>query len=298
MTRSRYIPDPDQLVFHEPPIRSQENEARDDFGESDCVVKLLTLVSGSSGNAYLMRSPGGGILLDAGLTLRQFKGHLEALGCPQWRPQALLLTHEHSDHTRGFEAIARAFQLPIYASEGTIKHLMRTARHPERLDFRRIQSGDAFEVGDIQVHPYAIYHDASEPLAYRFAVGQARWAVMTDTGQVDTGWIAPLGACQLLFVEANYEEGLLMAGRYPYRLKQRINGDYGHLSNLQAADLIASCTRLGCQRYVLVHLSQENNLPELAQLQISTYLRQKGLKASVEVAPRYQPSTIYRLACV
>lgn len=290
------------------------------------MLRVCSLVTGSSGNAYLVESARTRLLVDAGLRLKVFKEKWWQLYAPEsdgsnspdflsaspsFLPasaenphlDAILLTHDHADHVGGIWPIARATGAEVFCSEGTRQQLVRRERpaYARNWPLRSIRAGEQFWIGDIEVQVFESSHDAEEGLLFRFSCRGKSFAILTDTGHFSEElkglFQAPLDFC---FVEANYEPHLLHSGPYPYLLKQRIDGPRGHLSNVQAAEVVSFLASRGCGRFCLTHLSTENNLPDLALLTVQRRLQdslsgQQLEDLRLEVAPRYECSGWYVL---
>lgn len=259
--------------------------------------RAFSLASGSSGNAYFCSSQTTSVLIDAGVSAKRLEAALEAHDEAAGDLDAILITHEHSDHIRGLEVLARRYHLPIYLSEGSYRAIRSKLRTDYAYDIRLVCADTAFQVGDIEVLPVAVSHDAAEPLAFRLEDALGSVGVCTDLGCFDLRQRQVFGACELLYVEANYNEDMLMTGPYSWPLKLRIRGDHGHLSNEDAASFIAALIEQGCENFVLSHLSAQNNQPALAELSVSQDLASYGMVADRDyrlwIAPRHRAGEVY-----
>ncbi|MGH8428469.1 MAG: MBL fold metallo-hydrolase [Gammaproteobacteria bacterium] len=215
--------------------------------------------SGSRGNATLIRSRTTLVLVDCGFSLAETERRLARLGVAPSDLDAILVTHEHSDHVAGVARLAAAYRIPVRASAGTARaHALDGLAEP-------FDSHVPFVVGDIEVTPLIVPHDATEPTQFLLGDGACRVAVITDVGHVTPYLDAALSGAEALILESNHDEAMLAAGFYPPALKRRVGGDYGHLSNAQAAALLAGIDTSQLQQLVLAHLSEQNNRPELAR---------------------------------
>lgn len=225
-------------------------------------MRFASLGSGSSGNALVVEAGATRLLVDCGFGLNDVLARLARRGVLAEQLDAILVTHEHDDHAGGVAKIARKFGIPVYLTYGTYVAMGRagdTLRHVHIID------GDTpFALGDLSIHPYPVPHDAREPTQFVFSDGAYRFGLLTDTGSSTPHIERMLSGLDALMLECNHDLELLMNGTYPYPLKQRIAGRYGHLANHAAAQLLAAidCSRL--QHLIAAHLSQENNSPELA----------------------------------
>lgn len=247
-------------------------------------IHFCSLASGSSGNSQFIASDHTRLLLDAGLSGKYITNSLEHIGESLKDINALLITHEHSDHIKGAGVIYRKIRQPIYATEATwaVLHSKIGEIAPEHI--RIIKSGEPFEIGDILVKPIEICHDAAEPVAYAFSNQKARMCVATDLGHCPDSVQNEFLDCDLLMLESNHDINMLKIGPYPYYLKQRILSDVGHLSNEAAAGVIIRAVQEGRVRSVLLgHLSKENNLPELAYETVGGMLTEAGISIGDEL---------------
>ena len=222
-------------------------------------VEVLILASGSSGNAALISSGGTSLLVDIGVSALQIQRRLEVFGRTPEEIDAVLLTHEHSDHVRGLDVfLRRHHQAPVWATHGTWS----------RLDVRsngggELLSGRTRQYGDLRVTPVSTSHDAAEPVAFIFDDGCHCVAFCTDTGVFTTLLQQRLLGCELLLLEANHDADMLRHGPYPWPLRQRIGSTTGHLSNHQSLEAVAKVTSSVLRAVVALHLSAENNCPNL-----------------------------------
>lgn len=229
-------------------------------------MELCSIASGSSGNCIYAGSAGSHIMIDAGISGKRIEAGLNEIGLKTCEMQALLITHEHSDHISGLGVIARKHGIPIYATEKTIRAILRSSsigKVDETL-FHPIEAGVDFNIGDIMVEPVSISHDAADPVAYIMKQPGKKMAVITDLGKYDDNLVDKLQDLDVLLLEANHDVHMLEVGSYPYPLKQRILGDRGHLSNENSGRLLGRLLHDRFKSVVLGHLSKENNLAELA----------------------------------
>ncbi|HEX5313777.1 MAG TPA: MBL fold metallo-hydrolase, partial [Gammaproteobacteria bacterium] len=204
--------------------------------------------------------------VDCGFSTAEIERRLARLAVAPDRIDAILVTHEHSDHVAGVARFAAAHRIPVRASAGTAAS---PALAGCALPF---DSHAPFAIGDLEVTPLIVPHDACEPTQFVLGDGARRIAVLTDAGHVTPYLLAALREIEALILEANHDETLLAAGPYPASLKRRVGGDYGHLSNAQAADLLGALAPGKLQQLALAHLSEQNNRPELARAAASTAL--------------------------
>ncbi|MEW6164642.1 MAG: MBL fold metallo-hydrolase [Pseudomonadota bacterium] len=225
------------------------------------MIRFASLGSGSKGNALLVESGRTRVLLDCGFGPRETATRLARLGVEPDSVAAVLVTHEHADHVGGAAACAARFGWSLHASHGTAG----VARQLADAAVRRFDSHAAFAVGDIEIHPYPVPHDAREPTQFVFSDGAARLGVLTDAGAVTPHIVAMLAGCAALVLECNHDADMLARGRYPPPLKRRIAGGFGHLENGAAAGLLQAIGGKSLRHVVAAHLSEENNTPALAR---------------------------------
>ncbi len=232
-------------------------------------MRFASLGSGSKGNALLVEAGSTRVLIDAGFGPREMSRRLERLGLTADAVDAVLVTHEHTDHIGGAFSCARRFGWSVALTHGTL-----AASRDVDVDARItiIDSHDAFSVGDVSIQPFPVPHDAREPVQFILADGVRRLGVLTDAGHVTPHMIAMLDGCDALVLECNHDAGMLEQGRYPQALKRRIGGLWGHLDNAAAASLLSRIGVSKLQHVVAAHLSEENNSPMLAQVALSAVL--------------------------
>ena len=229
-------------------------------------MRFCSLGSGSTGNATVVEARSGvstsRLLIDSGFSLRELDLRLARAGLRPDDIDAVFVTHEHGDHIGCAVTFARRHGLALWMSRGT----WRAIGEPESdglLQFAR--DGQAIAVGDLQVMPYTVTHDAQEPLQLRCSDGARRLGILTDVGSITPHLVANLQGCNALLLECNHDTGLLAASRYPAFLKERIGGRFGHLSNDTAAQILDACRHAGLRHLVAAHLSERNNRPDLAR---------------------------------
>lgn len=226
-------------------------------------MRFASLGSGSKGNALVVESGATRILLDCGFGPREAERRLARIGLVPADIDAILVTHEHGDHVGGVARFVARHGMRAYLTHGTLRAVGDTAFPAD--GFRVLDSHTVFAIGDIEIRPFPVPHDAGEPVQFVFSNGHRRLGVITDTGCVTPHIIAMLKGCEGLVIECNHDGEMLMNGRYPPALKRRIAGDYGHLENSVAAALLRQVATEALQHVVAAHLSEQNNLPALAK---------------------------------
>ncbi len=229
-------------------------------------MKMCSIASGSSGNCVYVGTEATHLLVDAGISCKRITEGLNSLGLTCRDIDGILITHEHADHVGGLGVISRKFGIPIYATAGTIDAIKNIGSLGE-IDsslFCEVAADEKMILKDITVNPMKISHDAAQPVAYRFQYGSSRMAIVTDLGTYDEYTVESLKGMDMLMLEANHDINMLQVGPYPYYLKQRILGKRGHLSNELSGKLLSRLLNDHLKTVFLGHLSQENNLAELA----------------------------------
>lgn len=225
-------------------------------------MKFASLGSGSEGNALLVESSGTRLLMDCGFGLNDSIARLACLGISPEQLDGILVTHEHGDHSGGVARLARKFSLPVWLTHGTLRSLSTKLVGVERIC--EIDPHQPFAIGDIEITPYPVPHDAAEPVQFVFGDGARRLGVLTDAGSSTPHIEAMLESCDALVLECNHDSDMLMNGDYPWSLKQRVGGRFGHLSNRDAAAILLRLDRSRLQHLVAAHLSRSNNTVDLA----------------------------------
>lgn len=224
---------------------------------------VASLGSGSRGNATLVRTESTCLLIDNGFSLSQFQQRCNRLELDIEAISAILVTHEHSDHGSGVIKLARYLGIPVWATVGTACSIGLTG-------YRAINGGMVFDIGDIRIEAVTVPHDAAEPVQFIFTDERnRRFGVLTDCGHISAHMRDVYSHLDTLMLEFNYDPNMLEQGPYPYTLKQRVGGQHGHLSNLQAIDLFDQ-VKAGLQCLIAGHISQKNNSPRCVSELIQT----------------------------
>ena len=220
-------------------------------------MRFASLGSGSKGNSTLVEFAGTLLMIDNGFSVKESQKRLQRLGVSAEQISAILVTHEHADHMGGVSRFAAKFGTPVWASHGTAS-LFKT----DVQSLNCFNSHQDFSVGDIQIKPILVPHDAKEPTQFIFNTENSQFAIMTDTGSITQHMVEALSACDALLLESNYDTDMLMNGSYPNSLKRRVSGDWGHLSNDQAVSLLNQLDLTRLQHLALAHVSEKNNSHE------------------------------------
>ena len=237
------------------------------------MLRVCSLGSGSGGNGLVVEARDGShasrILVDNGFNLRQLGQRLQRAGLEVGSLDAVFVTHEHSDHVGGVAALVRRHGVPVYCTAGTAAASL---FDDGRIEWRRIEAGQAVEIGALRVEPYAVPHDAAEPVQYTFTDGSRRAGLLTDAGECSGTILAALSGLHALVLECNHDAEMLQRGAYPPFLKARIAGARGHLSNVQAADILDRIEHSQLGWIAAAHLSRSNNRPDLARQALASVL--------------------------
>lgn len=224
-------------------------------------MRFISLGSGSRGNATLIETAAARVLVDCGFGIREMERRLGLAGVDPASVEALLITHEHGDHLRGAIPFARRHGARLLGSNGTFRGI----DIDSRVRFEAINPhADGIPLADITVHPIPVPHDSREPVQYLFAADGKRFGMLTDAGSITPHAVERLRGCDALMLECNHDPDMLRDGPYPWSLKRRVAGDHGHLSNRQAAQLLAGLDTARLRWLAAAHLSEKNNRPELA----------------------------------
>lgn len=255
-------------------------------------MHLISLQSGSHGNSVYVESGDVRLLFDAGVSGSQAKERLALHGRTPESVNAVFITHDHSDHVKCAGVFARKFKLPIYMTPRTYQVSRRRAGLDKGAEICHFRAGSATRIGHVTVHAIGTPHDAVDGVVFVVDDGVHKLGICTDLGHVFGDMRAIVGAVDGLFIEANYDEKLLADGPYPPSLKRRIAGPGGHISNRDAAELLAESAGGRLQWVCLAHLSAENNTPELA---LRMHREALGTRLSIHLAPRYHASAMLTL---
>jgi len=229
-------------------------------------MDFFSIASGSSGNCICVGDSNTHVMIDAGISGKRIEAGMNKYDYTTADMDGLLVTHEHSDHVSGLGVISRKYHIPIYATAGTIKAI-RSMKSLGAIDdslFHEIKADESFVLGSLKIHPFHISHDAADPVAYRIENDKSKVAVCTDLGYYDSNIVENLTGLDAMLLEANHDIHMLEVGAYPYPLKQRILGNYGHLSNEASGKLLSTVLHDNVKHVFLGHLSHENNYPDLA----------------------------------
>lgn len=243
-------------------------------------LKFATLGSGSKGNATLVCSAGARLLVDCGFTLRELLTRMAVLELDPASLDAILVTHEHSDHSKGVGPLARRFDLPVFMTPGTW-----LARDYGSCQANLIEGYGAFSIGDICIQPVAVPHDAREPAQFTFQCGEQKLGILTDLGCITSHVLDAYSHCDGLILEANHDRAMLASGPYPPSLKRRVGSDWGHLNNEQAMAFLEMAMLPGLRQLVIAHISENNNSREFVARTFASYSGCRDIVFAQQDAP-------------
>lgn len=239
-------------------------------------MTVSVLASGSRGNATFVKTGCVRLLIDAGISMKELARRLEAIGEDPDGIDAVLITHEHTDHSGGLKVLVKELPVQAFLTWGTIGALRAEEYELNGSKLVPIPANVPFVIGDVEVFPFSVPHDAAEPVAFSITCGGAKLTQLTDIGYMADHVAKRLGGSDMLILESNHDLEMLRVGPYPWTLKQRLMGRYGHLSNTAAARFIREQFDGRAQHVVLAHLSSKNNHPELARQETARALRDRG----------------------
>lgn len=256
--------------------------------------RFVVLSSGSSGNTSFLSYEGTKILIDAGFSGRKIENLLAEIGEHPSDLDGIFLTHEHTDHSQGAAVLAKRFKLPIYANEGTWKAYLPKTKNLKDESIKIFKSNEFLNFKSMDIYPISTYHDAYEPVGFVIYLANKKISLITDTGVIDEKIAYQIKGSDVYYMEANHDLEALKIGPYPYKLKLRVMGKMGHLSNDQAAEALGDALEGKKEAVFLSHLSETNNTEALSKITVESYLKSLGLDTDkdidLEVAKRYQPS--------
>jgi len=249
---------------------------------------IASLNSGSNGNCYYLGNEHEAVLVDAGISCRETEKRMARLGLAMQKVKAIFISHEHSDHIRGVEVLAKKYKLPVYITLHTLQNGGLYLDESQVVPFSAYQP---VQIGELCISAFPKLHDAIEPHSFIISCQDIKVGVFTDIGEACEHVIHHFGQCHAAFLEANYDDDMLNNGRYPYHLKARIRGSKGHLSNKQALDIFTGHKSPHLSYLLLSHLSKDNNDPALVQQLFNAYA--DGTR--IVVASRYEESAVYHI---
>lgn len=253
------------------------------------MISVYSLGSGSKGNCVILSDGKTNVMIDAGLSPRATFSKLAEIGMRTEDLSGILLTHEHNDHVKSLPILSSF--LPVFSHEETLQIVTETVEGVSEDGFCPVDK--PFVVGGFEVTPFAVNHDAVHPLGFVVDNGKEKVGYLTDTGYISKGIVKAISGCDTVVLESNHDKELLLRGSYPERLKRRILSDKGHLCNEETALAVCDLAKTGAKRFLLAHVSENNNLTELAYWTTVRSLAQKGaIKGDVTVKVALQRETV------
>lgn len=263
------------------------------------MLKCCSLYSGSSGNSFFIQSENTNILIDAGVSCKKIETALQTgFNLSLKNIDAIFVTHEHLDHSKSLNLISSKYDLPVYASRGTWNALKEKTEKISSDNKKILELDKSFEFKDLKIFPFSTHHDAAEPCGFNIYKDDSKISIATDLGHIDDKIFNNLKDSSFLMLESNYEPNILKMSSYPYKLKRRILSEHGHLSNGDAGETISKLMNYGLKDALLIHLSKENNVPEIAYETVVEKLRCANCSLdniNLNVAPRDNPSKVFNV---
>lgn len=262
------------------------------------MFNFCSLYSGSSGNSLFIQSENTNILVDAGESARKIENALSSIDVDTKNLDAILVTHEHLDHIKSIGTLSKKYNIPVFATQETWQAMPDQSNKISPELQKTYLASEELKIGDFTINPFSIPHDAANPCGFNIRHGTSQMSIATDLGNVTKTVLEALEQSKFILLESNYDPEILKFSRYPYYLKKRISGEYGHLSNEEAGKLVAYLSKKNLKTIMLGHLSKENNFPELAYKTVADELINHNFDASninLSVASRSNPSKIIKI---
>ena len=262
-------------------------------------LNFCSLSSGSSGNCYYLGNEFHGILIDAGISASSIRKFLRDMDISMQTIMGVLISHNHTDHIRGLEVLTRKNKLPAFTTHAIWRSILSPQKNISRDCIREIGLQQKFHLAGFDIEAFPVCHDAPETIGFHICAGDKKITIATDLGHICQTAAPYIKEANLLVIESNYDEQMLMNGRYPYYLKKRIQSDHGHLGNLQTSVFLADIINDNLSHICLAHLSKNNNTPEKALQTLQQTFSEKGIslngKHRISVLKRNSPTGMIRL---
>lgn len=263
------------------------------------MLEFCSLYSGSSGNCLFVNSKNTKILVDCGTSCKKIIDGLQSINYSIEDIDAILITHEHSDHVQGLGIVSKKYNIPVYANIETWNAMEKQKSQIAPQNINVFKNDEDFILNDLCIHPFSIPHDAANPCGFNILNGKKKISIATDLGHVTDSLISNLEQSSFILLESNYEPELLKVSSYPYPLKRRIAGPNGHISNENAGEIISKLmTKNDLKQVMLGHLSKENNFPEMAYKTVAEQLMNNNQdlnRISISVASRSTPGKLIKI---
>jgi phosphoribosyl 1,2-cyclic phosphodiesterase len=262
-------------------------------------LNFCSLSSGSSGNCYYIGNEFFGILIDAGISATSIRKFLRDMNISMQTIMGVMITHNHSDHIKGLEVLTRKNKLPAFTTHNVWDSILTPRMKITRDCIREIRLHEKFHLAGFDIEAFPVFHDAPETIGFHICTGDKKITIVTDLGHICTTASQYIRDANLLVIESNYDEEMLVNGRYPYYLKKRIQSDNGHLGNLQTSTFLAEIVNDNLSHICLAHLSKNNNTPEKALNTLQQTLSEKGIKVTshpkISILKRNSPTEMIKL---
>jgi len=262
-------------------------------------LNFCSLSSGSSGNCYYLGNEFHGILIDAGISASSIRKFLKDINIPMQSVMGVLITHNHIDHIRGLEVLTRKNNIPAFTTPKIWKSILPSHKKITQDCIRDIQLQHKFQLAGFDIEAFPVYHDAPETIGFHICAGGKKITIATDLGQICQTAAPYIKAANLLVIESNYDEQMLVNGKYPAFLKARIKSDQGHLGNHQTSAFLADIISDNLSNICLAHLSKNNNTPEIVLQTLHQTFLERGIiltnQQQISVLNRNSPSDVIRL---
>ena len=262
------------------------------------MLNFCSLYSGSSGNCLFVESQSTKILVDCGTSGKKVCDGLSSIDKKIEDIDAIIVTHEHSDHIQSLGLISKKYNIPVYANIETWQAMQSQAEKINKANQKIFENDNNFEIGNLLIHPFSTPHDAANPCGFNIYSGKKKISIATDLGHMDNVILENLKDSSFILLEANYDPEILKVSKYPFMLKQRIAGPNGHLSNSTAGKTIGYLMQKDLKSVMLGHLSKENNFPELAYQTVAEELMNQNIdmnEISLSIASRFHPSNLIKV---
>lgn len=259
------------------------------------MLKFCSLYSGSSGNSLFVQSNNTKILIDCGTSAKKIETALDSINIDISDIDAILVTHEHSDHVQGIGTVSKKYDIPVFANFETWDAMKTQKEKIASNNIKIFENDTEFIIGNLQIMPFSTPHDAANSCGFSICNGTKKISIATDLGHITQNILSNIKDSKFMLLEANYEPEILKVSRYPYALKQRIAGPHGHISNIEAGKTISNLFGNELKEVMLGHLSKENNFPELAYKTVTEELIHNNIDTNdirLSVASRFEPSKI------
>lgn len=262
------------------------------------MLKFASLYSGSSGNCLFVETENTKILIDAGVSLKKIEKGLDALNVDAKDLDGVIVTHEHVDHIQSVGNLSKKFDIPVFANQKTFDAMPKQTEKLSEKNKKKINIDEKFMIGDIEILPFSIPHDAADPCGFTLFSNNKKISIATDIGHMTGDIVKHIDGSEFVLLEANYDTEVLKYTKYPFKLKERIAGPTGHLSNKMAGQTINYLINSGLKKAMLGHLSKESNFPELAYQTVIDEIIANGTSIDnfgLSVADRNEPGKLINI---